>query len=96
LEQAATSRTRIEREFEPDAIRRLKASADSDLSVGGPHLAGQAIEAGLVDELQFFVTPIIVGGGNPSLPDGVRVPLELLNERRFGNGVVYLRYGTGT
>ena len=96
LEQAATSRTRIEREFEPDAIRRLKASADSDLSVGGPDLAGQAIEAGLVDELQFFVTPIIVGGGNPSLPDGVRVPLELLNERRFGNGVVYVRYGTRT
>jgi dihydrofolate reductase len=96
LEQAAGARTRIEREFDPDAVRRMKASAERDLSVGGPELAAQAIKAGLVDELQLFVTPIVVGGGNPWLPDGVRVKLELLDERRFGSGVVYLRYRTRT
>jgi dihydrofolate reductase len=96
LEQAASARTRIEREFDPEALRRLKASAERDLSVGGPELAGQAIKAGLVDELHLFVTPIIVGGGNPWLPNGVRVKLELLDERRFGSGVVYLRYRTRT
>jgi dihydrofolate reductase len=94
LEQATSARTLIEREFDPKAIRRLKASAERDLSVGGPDLAAQAIKAGLVDELHLFVTPIIVGGGNPALPDGVRVKLELLDERRFGNGVVYLHYRT--
>ena len=96
LEQAASARTRIEREFDPEAVRRMKASAERDLSVGGPDLAGQAIKAGLVDELHLFITPIIVGGGNAWLPDGVRVNLELLDERRFGGGVVYLRYGTRT
>ena len=96
LEQAASSRTRIEREFDPDAVRRMKASAERDLSVGGPELAAQAIKAGLVDELHLFVTPIVVGGGNPWLPDGVRVELELLDEHRFGSGVVYLRYRTRT
>jgi dihydrofolate reductase len=96
LEQAASARTRIEREFDPEAVRLLKASAERDLSVGGPELAAQAIQAGLVDELHLFVTPIIVGGGNPSLPDGVHVTLELLDERSFGNGVVYLRYRTRT
>ena len=96
LEQASSARTRIEREFDPEAVRRLKASAERDLSVGGPDLAAQAIKAGLVDELHLFVTPIIVGGGVPWLPDGVCVKLELLNERRFGSGVVYLQYRTST
>jgi riboflavin biosynthesis pyrimidine reductase len=96
LEQAASARTRIEREFDPEAVRRLKASAERDLSVGGPELAGQAIKAGLVDELQLFVTPIIVGGGTAWLPDGVRMKLELLDERRFGSGVVYLHYRART
>ena len=96
LEQAASARTRIEREFHPEAVRRQKASAERDLSVGGPDLAAQAIKAGLVDELHLFVTPIIVGGGIPWLPDGVRVKLELLDERRFGSGVVYLPYRTST
>ena len=96
LEQVASARTRIEREFDPEAVRRMKASAERDLSVGGPELAAQAITAGLVDELHLFVTPIVVGGGNPWLPDGVRVKLELRDERRFGSGVVYLRYRTRT
>jgi dihydrofolate reductase len=94
LEQAASARTRIEREFDPEAVRRQKTSAERDLSVGGPDLAAQAIKAGLVDELHLFVTPIIVGGGTPWLPDGVRVKLELLDERRFGSGVVHLHYRT--
>jgi dihydrofolate reductase len=96
LEQAASARTRIEREFDPEAVRRQKASAERDLSVGGPDLAAQAIKAGLVDELHLFVTPIIVGGGTSWLPDGVRVKVELLDERRFGSGVVYLQYRTST
>ena len=94
LEQAASARTRIEREFDPEAARRLKASAERDLSVGGPDLAAQAIKAGLVDELHLFVAPIIVGGGTPWLPDGVRMKLELMDERRFGSGVIYLQYRT--
>jgi dihydrofolate reductase len=96
LEQPDSARTQIEREFDPEAVRRLKESAERDLSVGGPDLAAQAIKAGLVDELHLFVTPIIVGGGDPWLPDGVRVKLELLDERRFGSGVVYLHYRTRT
>jgi dihydrofolate reductase len=96
LEQASSARTRIEREFDPEAVQRLTASAERDLSVGGPDLAAQAIKAGLVDELHLFVTPIIVGGGIPWLPDGVRVKLELLDERRFDGGVVYLHYRTRT
>jgi len=94
LEAASSARTRIERAFDPDAVRRLKAEADRDIGIGGPHLAAQAIGAGLVDELQLFVTPIVVGGGNRSLPDGVRWELELLDERRFAGGVVHLRYRT--
>ena len=94
LDQAASARTRIEREFDPEAVRRLKASAERDLSVGGPDLAAQAIKAGLVDELHLFVAPIIVGGGTPWLPDGVRMKLELMDERRFGSGVIYLQYRT--
>jgi dihydrofolate reductase len=96
LESVASARTRIEREFDPDAIRRLKAQAERDLTVGGPALAARALEAGLVDELQLFLVPVIVGGGKKSLPDGVRRSLELLDERRFGNGTVYLRYAVKT
>jgi dihydrofolate reductase len=92
LETVSSARTRIERNFDPEAVRQLKASAGRDITVGGPDLAGQAIRAGLVDELQLFVTPIVVGGGKHSLPDDVHLKLELLDERRFGNGVVYLHY----
>jgi dihydrofolate reductase len=92
LETVSSARTRIERDFDPAAIQQLKARAVADLSVGGPELAAQAIEAGLVDELHVFLTPIVVGGGKQSLPDGVRQKLDLLDERRFGNGVVHLHY----
>jgi len=94
LEKVSSTRTRIERDFDPEAVRQLKARADRDISVGGPELAAQAIRAGVVDELHQFLTPIVVGGGNKFLPDGVRVELELLDERRFGNGVVHLHYRT--
>jgi dihydrofolate reductase len=94
LEAAASARTRIERAFEPDAVRALKAAADRDISVGGPELAAQALAAGLVDECHFFLTPIVVGGGKRALPDGVRLGLELLAERRFERGVVHLHYRT--
>ena len=90
LEDVASARTRIEREFDPEAVRRMKA--EGDLTVGGPELAGLAIRAGLVDELRLFLSPIVVGGGNAALPGGVRWDLELVEERRFGNGVVFLRY----
>src|SRR5688500_3348549 len=92
LETVSSARTRIERDFDPEAVRQLKASAGRDLSVGGPELAAQAFEAGLVDECHLFVAPIVVGGGKHSLPDGVRLKLELVDERRFGNGMVHLRY----
>ena len=94
LAAVSSARTRIERDFDPEAVRQMKASAGRDLTVGGPHLAAEAIKAGLVDEYQLFLTPFMVGGGNQSLPDNVRVRLELLDERRFGGGVVYLRYRT--
>jgi len=94
LETAASARTRIERDFDPEAVRQLKASAGRDITVGGPDLAAQAIRAGLVDELQLLVAPVVVGGGKQSLPNDVRLKLELLDERRFGSGVVYLRYRT--
>ena len=94
LEEVSSARTRIERDFDPDAVRQMKASAGRDLTVGGPDLAAQAFRAGLVDECQLFLTPVIVGGGKRALPDKARVGLELLDERRFGNGVVYLRYRT--
>jgi dihydrofolate reductase len=93
LETVASARTRIERDFDPETVRSLKATADRDLSVGGAELAGQALEAGLVDELQLFLAPVLVGGGKRALPDGIRVPLELLDERRFESGFIYLRYG---
>ena len=94
LDTPSSARTRIERDFDPDAVRRMKASAERDISIGGADLAAQAIKGGLVDEYNLFLTPIIVGGGHQSLPDNVRLELELLDERRFGNGVVYLQYRT--
>jgi dihydrofolate reductase len=96
LETVSTARTQIEREFDPEAVRTMKTAAGRDLTVGGPALAARAFEAGLVDELRLFVVPIAVGGGKRSLPDKIRVELDLLDERRFLNGVVHLRYGTGT
>ena len=94
LGEPSTARTRVERDFDPDAVRRLKAAADRDLTVGGPALAAQALAAGLVDECRLFLAPILVGGGTRAFPDKLRVPLELLEERRFGNGTVYVRYRT--
>jgi dihydrofolate reductase len=96
LETVSSARTRIERDFDAEAVRQLKASAERDITVGGPGLAGQAIKAGLVDEYHLFLTPIVVGAGKQSLPDNVRVKLELLDERRFGGGVVHLHYRTKT
>jgi dihydrofolate reductase len=94
LETVSTARTRIERDFDPDAIRQIKASAERDITVGGPELAAHAFRAGLVDECHLFITPIAVGGGKRSLPDKFRLELELLDERRFGNGMVFLHYRT--
>jgi dihydrofolate reductase len=96
LETVSTARTRIERHFDPEAVRQMKASAGRDLTVGGPELAARAIEAGLVDEWHLIVAPIVVGGGKQSLPGDVRLMLELLEERRFGNGMVHLHYRTRT
>jgi dihydrofolate reductase len=96
LAQVSSARTRLEREFDPEAVRAMKASAASDISVGGPELAGHAIRAGLVDEYHLFLTPILVGGGTAALPDDVRVGLELVEERRFASGVVYLHYRIAT
>ena len=92
LKNVSSSKTRIERSFDPDFVGRLKAAAGRDLTVGGPNLAAQALGAGLVDEVHLFIAPIVVGAGQRALPDKVRVQLELLDERRFGNGVIYLRY----
>jgi dihydrofolate reductase len=93
LSSVSTARTRIEREFDPDAVRRLKATADSDLTVGGADLAAQAIEAGVVDEYQLFLVPVVVGAGKRAFPEkNVGVHLELLDESRFGNGTVFVRY----
>jgi dihydrofolate reductase len=94
LADVSSARTRIERDFDPEAVRQLKASAERDLAVGGAGLAGVALGAGVVDEVQLFLAPVIVGGGKPALPSGVRVALELIDERRFAGGSVYLRYGT--
>ena len=94
LETVSTSRTRIERDFESEAVRRMKDLAGRDLIVGGPELAAQAFRAGVVEECHLFVAPMVVGGGKRSLPDNVRLKLELLDERRFGSGMVYLYYRT--
>jgi dihydrofolate reductase len=93
LGAVSTARTRIERDFEADAVRELKATARGDLSVGGPDLATHAFSAELVDECHLYLAPVVVGGGKRALPTGVRIPLELLDERRFAGGMVYLRYG---
>jgi len=92
LKSVSSARTRIEREFDPEAIRQMKAQAERDITVGGPNLAAQAIRAGLVDELQLIVVPVVVGGGNAFLPEGVGLALGLLDERRFAHGMVHLRY----
>ncbi|NTW29134.1 MAG: dihydrofolate reductase family protein [Coriobacteriia bacterium] len=96
LDSVSSARTRIERDFDPAAIRRMKEEVVGDISVGGPGIAAQAIRAGLVDEYQLFVAPVIVGGGIRSLPDGVRLKLELVDERRFDNGMVYMHYRPAT
>ncbi len=94
LESASSARTRIERQFDPKMIRELKSVDGRDITVGGADLAAQAFQAGLVDECQFFLTPVVVGGGRSSLPNNVRFGLELLSERRFRSGVVFLHYLT--
>ena len=96
LTAVRSERTRLESVFDPEAIREMKASAGADISIGGPGLAAHAIRAGLVDEFRILVAPVIVGGGNPWLPDDVRLNLELLEERRFRNGTVYLGYREAT
>jgi dihydrofolate reductase len=92
LDAVSTAQTRIERHFDPDAIRKLKAQSDRDLTIGGPHHAAQAMRAGLVDDYQLFVVPVVVGGGTHSLPGATRLRLQLVDERRFRNGTVLLRY----
>jgi dihydrofolate reductase len=92
LPAVSTAETRIERRFDPAAVRELKATAGRDLTVGGANLAAHAFQAGLVDECRLFVFPVLVGGGKPGLPSGMRADLELLDEHRFRNGVVHLRY----
>jgi dihydrofolate reductase len=96
LEEPGTARTRIERDFDPEDVGRMKASAESDLTVGGPELAAHALRAALVDECRLFVAPVIVGGGHRWLPDDLHLELELRDERRFGSGFVYLAYGAAT
>jgi dihydrofolate reductase len=92
LDEVSTARTRLERRFDPASVRDLKASAASDLTVGGPAIAAHAFDAGLVDECQLFIHPLIVGGGKAALPSDARIQLELLEEHRFANGLVNLRY----
>ncbi len=96
LDAVSTANSRLERRFDPDSIRRMKAAAGRDLTVGGPNLAAHALRAGLVEECHLFVCPVVVGRGKPSLPGELRATLELLDERRFDNGDVYLRYGIPT
>lgn len=94
LEVASTRRTRIERNFDPEVIRQLKVDLEKDILIGGPEITAHAFQSGLIDECHLFIAPIILGGGKPSLPDNVRLQLELLGERRFRNGVVYVGYRT--
>lgn len=94
LSDVSSARTRLERTFDPSAVRALKGSADRDISVAGPQLAAEAMRAGLVDEIGLFLNPIVVGGGNPALPNDARV--ELLDEHRFSSGVIFVRYGVRT
>jgi dihydrofolate reductase len=92
LAAVSTAKTRLEREFDPQAVRQLKAHAPHDMTVAGPNLAAQAMRAGLVDEYQLLVVPALLGGGKRVLPDGVSAALDLVDERRFADGWVYLRY----
>jgi dihydrofolate reductase len=92
LEEPSSARTRVERDFDADAVKQLKEAAQADISIGGPELAGQAIEAGLVDECHLILVPVLVGGGKRAFPDGVQADLELLDQRTFAGGAVYLRY----
>lgn len=92
LAEPRTTNTRLERHFDPSAVRDLKSDATTDLLVGGPNLAAQAVAAGLVDEVALFVWPVVLGGRNPALPTATRVDLELIDEHRFSSGVVHLRY----
>ena len=92
LQDVSTARTRLERGFDPDSVQEMKRSATTDLIVGGANLAAQAFEDGLIDECHLFVHPVLVGGGKPALPRDVRAKLELMDERRFTSGIVYLRY----
>ncbi|GAA1116696.1 dihydrofolate reductase family protein [Arthrobacter flavus] len=94
LESVSSTKTRIQRTFDPEMVRKLKAESDHDLSVDGPHLAAQAIAAGLVDEYHLFITTSVVGGGNRFFPTGVRLDLELVQERAFSSGLIYARYRT--
>jgi dihydrofolate reductase len=96
LDAVSTAKTRLERNFDPASIRDMKASATSDLTVGGAHLAAHALEAGLVDECHLFIRPVLVGAGKPALPGDTRADLELQDDRRLSNGVVYLRYRIST
>ena len=96
LHTAPTAKTRLEHHFDPDSLRDVKTSATSDLTIGGPTLTAPAFDAGLVDECHLFVHPVLVGGGKAAFPSDANVQLELLEERRFANGVVYLRYRTET
>ena len=92
LESVSSARTKLEHDFDPEAVRRLKAAADRRITIGGANLAGQALAAGLVDELRLLTVPVVLGGGKPWLPNGVSVRLRLVETQRFANGVVYLRY----
>ena len=94
LENISTRKTQLEQSFDPEAIRRLKAASEHDILIGGPELTAHAFRAGLIDECHLFLIPILVGGGKPALPDNVRLELELVAERRFGSGTVYLGYRT--
>ncbi len=92
LGDVSTARTRLEREFDPEEVRRMKEAADADLLIGGAELASHAFAAGLIDDVHLFLSPAIVGGGTRALPEGVRLDLELVDERRFGNGTVYVHH----
>jgi dihydrofolate reductase len=92
LETVSTARTRLEREFDPEAVRRMKETSERDLLIGGPELAAHAFAAGLVDDVHLFLSPVLVGGGTRALPDDVRLELELVDERRFANGTVYTHH----
>ena len=95
LGEVSSARTRLEREFDPEAVSRLKEGAERDVAIGGPTLAAEAFRAGLVDECNLFLAPVAVGGGNRALPESLRIDLDLREERRFGNGMVHLRYAVG-